>query len=49
MRDVSKLGSVHTLDLRGCEAVMDTSALGNVRNLLLRWEDQEPEGRYWLD
>jgi hypothetical protein len=35
VRDVSTLGSVHTLDLRYCPDVRDVSALGNVHTLNL--------------
>ena len=35
-RDVSALGSVHTLDLRNCRGITDVSALGSVHTLDIR-------------
>ena len=35
--DVSMLGNVHTLDLRGCKEITDVSALGNVHTLDLSY------------
>ena len=35
--DVSRLGSVHTLDLSGCQNITDASTLGSVHTLNLSW------------